>query len=144
MQMLPEEASSKEMARLRDHLANERTFLAWMRTSIGIMAFGFVLERFAFFLKKVSFLLENTELAVPKPITPIIKSTMEEGYSSAIGIFLVALGAILAMLAFIKFKKIEKQIESDTFQTFIYNDIILITAVVAIGIVLVIYLSASF
>ncbi len=32
-------------ARVRDHLANERTYLAWLRTGIAMMAFGVVIVR---------------------------------------------------------------------------------------------------
>jgi len=32
-------------SRIRDHLANERTYLAWMRTAIALMGFGVVILR---------------------------------------------------------------------------------------------------
>lgn len=32
--------------KVRDHLANERTFLAWIRTGLATITFGFVVERF--------------------------------------------------------------------------------------------------
>ncbi len=38
--------------RVRDHLANERTFLAWVRTSLALVAFGFVLARMGLFLRQ--------------------------------------------------------------------------------------------
>lgn len=31
--------------RVREHLANERTYLAWMRNAIGLMGFSFVIMR---------------------------------------------------------------------------------------------------
>lgn len=34
------------MARIRDHLAAERTFLAWLRTSANVMIVGLVVARF--------------------------------------------------------------------------------------------------
>lgn len=36
---------TRRPARVRDHLANERTYLAWMRTSIALMGFGVVIVR---------------------------------------------------------------------------------------------------
>jgi putative membrane protein len=33
-------------SRVRDHLANERTYLAWMRTAIALMGFGVLIARF--------------------------------------------------------------------------------------------------
>ena len=32
-------------SRVRDHLANERTYLAWMRTAIALIGFGIVIVR---------------------------------------------------------------------------------------------------
>jgi putative membrane protein len=36
-------------SRVRDHLANERTYLAWMRTAIALMGFGVVIVRLRIF-----------------------------------------------------------------------------------------------
>lgn len=46
-----ENASS---ARVRDHLANERTFLAWVRTALGLIGLGFVLARMGLFLRQLA------------------------------------------------------------------------------------------
>lgn len=35
----------RDASRVRDHLANERTYLAWMRTAIALMGFGVVIIR---------------------------------------------------------------------------------------------------
>jgi putative membrane protein len=35
----------RNASRVRDHLANERTYLAWMRTAIALMGFGVVIVR---------------------------------------------------------------------------------------------------
>jgi putative membrane protein len=86
-----------------DHLANERTFLAWIRTSIGIMAFGFVVMKFSLFVKQLS-------LIVGKP--HVIQS---KGYSSVIGIVLVAVGAITTLLAFIRYKRTAKEITASNY-----------------------------
>ena len=92
----------------RVHMANERTFLAWIRTSVGIMAFGFVVEKFALFIKQLSFYLGNPNIdKIPPP---------SHGYSSILGIFLVGLGASMGVLAFIRYKKVEKQIDEDLYQ----------------------------
>ena len=39
----------RNSSRIRDHLANERTYLAWMRTAISLMGFGVVIVRLRFF-----------------------------------------------------------------------------------------------
>ena len=35
---------SNDDERIRDHLANERTFLAWLRTGMAMMGFGVVID----------------------------------------------------------------------------------------------------
>ena len=116
----------------RVHMANERTFLAWIRTSIGTMAFGFVVEKFALFTKQMSFILGKS----------IHEGTIlpSHGYSALLGIFLVGLGALMSALAFVRFKKVEKQIDSDTWKPSTLLDGLLTLAVFAVGILLVIYL----
>ena len=37
-----------ESPRVREHLANERTFLAWVRTGIALLALGLLLAKFRF------------------------------------------------------------------------------------------------
>lgn len=128
--------SSKILNR-RVHMANERTFLAWIRTSIGIMAFGFVVEKFALFLKQVSYFIGKSDLSgntVPAP---------SQGYSSIFGIFLVGLGALMGVLSFVRYKKVERQIDEDTYRPSLILDILLAISVLAIGIFLVIYLLHS-
>lgn len=119
----------------RVHMANERTFLAWIRTSIGIMAFGFVVEKFTLFMKQMSVILGKSTIENTLPPTP--------GYSAIVGIFLVGLGTLLVLLAFIRYKKVQKQIDSDIFQPSSFLDILLTLAILAVGIFLVTYLIQS-
>lgn len=118
--------------RARDHMANERTFLAWIRTSIGIMAFGFVLERFALFIKEVTAVFGEAKV-----------SPHSTSYSSIFGVILVALGALIGLLAFIKFKSVEKAIDDESYHTPHLLPFILTAAVVLTGIFLVIYLLST-
>jgi len=120
---------------LQMHLANERTFLAWIRTSIGIMAFGFVVEKFALFIKKLSYFLAkpNTVEAVPSSI----------GYSSIFGIVLVAMGALIGVLAFVRYKKVKREIDENTYQPSIILDILVAMGILSIGIFLVLYMIHS-
>lgn len=69
------------------------------------MAFGFVVMKFSLFVKQLS-------LIMGKP--NIIQS---KGYSYAIGIVLVAVGAITTLLAFVRYKRTEKEITAS-----IYNN----------------------
>jgi len=122
----------------RDHMANERTFLAWIRTSIGIMAFGFVVEKFALFIQQIAVLLGKSHSQV-LPNTP----HSLQGYSSIFGVFLVALGVLICLLAFIKYKKVEKQIDGDIYQPSMLLNIMLTLSVLLIGVFLVVYLNNS-
>jgi uncharacterized membrane protein YidH (DUF202 family) len=128
---MTEDKSMSKVRNRRVHMANERTFLAWIRTSIGIMAFGFVVEKFAIFVRQVSYLL-GKEIHVPS-----------RGYSSAFGIALVGLGALMGVLSFIRYKKVERQIDEDTYRPSLILDILLTLSILAIGIFLIIYLIQS-
>lgn len=119
----------------RDHLANERTFLAWIRTNLGIMAFGFVVEKFSFFIAEIGAFLGKSGL-------PESRSTLQ-GYSSIFGISLVGIGAMLCILAFLKFKKTEKEIDQDTYQSSTLLYTLLTVFVFLIGVFLMIYLLSS-
>ncbi len=118
-----------------DHMANERTFLAWIRTCIGIMAFGFVVEKFALFMKQIAYFFGKQGLPESTNIPPL-----HQGYSSVFGILLVGLGALLGLFSFIKYKRVEKQIEENAYQSSLTLAIALTTLVIVIGIFLVIYL----
>jgi putative membrane protein len=94
----------KKQGSATDHLANERTFLAWIRTSVGIMAFGFVVVRFSLFVKQISMLL-NKQMPLPP-----------KGYSILLGIILVFVGTVTAVLAYVRYKKVEKQLEEGDYR----------------------------
>ena len=131
--------TSISLSTLRDHMANERTFLAWIRTSIGIMAFGFVVEKFSLFLKQIAYFLGTSNV----PPTTNSLSPPLPGYSAIFGIILVALGALISLLAFLKYKKVETQISNDTYKPTKTLDVMLTLTVFCIGIFLTIYLIKS-
>lgn len=119
----------------RVHLANERTFLAWIRTSISIMAFGFVIEKFALFVRQLALYMGPQGLAgrVPPSGTN----------ASVFGIGLVVLGTAMGLLAFIRYKKTEREIDEDTFRPSRVLDLLLALSMLAIGVFLAIYLFHS-
>jgi putative membrane protein len=119
-------------------MANERTFLSWIRTSIGIMAFGFVVEKFGLFIRQFSYFIGESPGQ-----RGTLGHTPSSGYSSVLGVVLIGLGALMGVLAFIRYKKVECQIDSDTYQPSLLLDILLALAVFAIGIFLIIYLIHS-
>jgi len=132
MAKLAEQKKITEVGNRRVHMANERTFLAWIRTSIGIMAFGFVLERFALFLKQMSYVLKQSSIGDALPPTG--------GSSTIAGIYLVGLGSLLCVLAFIRYKKVERQIDNDTYLPSPILNMLLTLSIVAVGIFLVFHL----
>ncbi|MEO5978751.1 MAG: DUF202 domain-containing protein [Chryseolinea sp.] len=117
-----------------DHLANERTFLAWIRTSVAIMAFGFVVVKFALFVKQISFVLGEGHQGITLP---------NRGYSAILGIALVGLGTLMALLAFFRYKNIEKQLNSDTFYPSSTLSLLFTIAIIMAGLMLVFYLLPS-
>jgi len=131
-ELIPEEISRIPGA--REHLANERTLLAWIRTSIGIMAFGFVVVKFSLFLRQISLLLGKTDVLLP-----------QRGYSAMIGIFLVGVGAIIILLSFFNFKKIQKQLNNKSFQSSSSEYLIfsLIAVLMIVSVFLIVYLMQS-
>lgn len=116
----------------REHLANERTLLAWIRTSIGIMAFGFVVVKFSLFIKQISLLLGKSA-----------KMPTQHGYSSVIGILLVAVGALVLLLAYLKYKKTEKQLKNENFQSSSTLVFTLTIIILVISVLLILYLIES-
>ena len=113
----------------REHLANERTLLAWIRTSIGIIAFGFVVVKFSLFIKQISLLLgENA----PHP--------HQQGYSSMIGILLVAVGAMVLLFSYIKYKQTEKQLNNQAFKSSSKLIFSLTIIIFSISVLLILYL----
>jgi putative membrane protein len=114
-----------------DHLANERTFLAWIRTSIGIMAFGFVVVKFSLFLKQISLILGKGIENQPK------------SYSSLAGIVLVIVGALTAILSYMRYKKTEKQLNEGSYISSSSLITILTAFIFLVSIFLIIYLIKS-
>jgi len=127
----PESDDSGGMHNRRVHMANERTFLAWIRTSIAIMAFGFVVEKFSLFVKQMAYYL-GKEAAPPPP-----------GYSSIIGIVLVGLGVLMGLLAFVRYRAVERQIEENTYRPSVVLSVLLFLSVLSIGVFLMLYLVHS-
>jgi uncharacterized membrane protein YidH (DUF202 family) len=132
---MDEITKSKPAVKVRspnDHMANERTFLAWIRTSIGLMAFGFVVEKFAFFLKKLSLFLGKS-IADESTVSSL-------GYSSIFGIVLVAFGTLMGVFAFVRYKKVEREIDEDAYRPSLLLDILLTSLIVVMGTFFVIYM----
>lgn len=125
---LHNETENKKPAGAADYLANERTFLAWIRTSIALMGFGFVIVKFALFIRQISIAL-GQKVTVPG-----------KGYSAIIGVIMVALGAIMATLAYIRYRNIEKQLANGSYFPSRWLSILVTLSIVIGSILLVLYL----
>jgi putative membrane protein len=123
------EEKNQPTASPSDHLANERTFLAWIRTSIAIMGFGFVVVKFALFIKQLSLVLTTKQTVLPG-----------KGYSTQIGILLVAGGAFMAMYSYLRYRNTEKQLLNHAYKPSVLPALILTVGIVIVGALLVIYL----
>ncbi|HCE57963.1 MAG TPA: hypothetical protein DER09_09115 [Prolixibacteraceae bacterium] len=116
--------------RSREHLANERTFLAWIRTSIALMGFGFVIVKFSLFLKQLSLLLETGGLP-------------SKGYSSIVGVVMVAIGVIITILAFLQYKRNEKQLKNNYFVPSSMLTLFVTLIIITGGIFMIFYLLST-
>jgi putative membrane protein len=76
--------------------AAERTLLAWQRSAIALMGFGFVVERFGLFLQMVA----HESLAGP-----------QRGFSLALGVLLLLLGAAVALVSARQFRQVAKNLD---------------------------------
>jgi putative membrane protein len=126
-----DENELKKTSKASDHLANERTFLAWIRTSIGIMAFGFVVVKFSLFIKQISLLL-GKDIAIH-----------QHGYSSFIGIILVAVGALTTVLSYLNYARIKRQLNNNSFKSSSTLLMALTLIILLISVSLVTYLIQS-
>jgi len=79
----------------RDLLANERTLLAWARTGVAIMGLGFVVARFGLAIRQLT--VGGGALA-------------PRGVSTAFGVALVLSGALLLVLATIRYRRVAQDI----------------------------------
>lgn len=128
MKNINEEINKEKRSNPGDHLANERTFLAWIRTSIALMGFGFVIVKFALFIRQVSIALGDKISTPPK------------GYSAIMGVVMVAFGAILATLAYLRYRNIEKQLNNSAYFPSKLLSVLLTVSIIVGSILLVLYL----
>jgi putative membrane protein len=122
------ENNNKPKASASDHLANERTFLAWIRTSIALMGFGFVVVKFSLFVRQLS-------LAVGAPA-----NTPAKGFSGVIGLCLVVVGALTALIGYLRYKRIEKQLLNQAFYPQSSLLLVLTAGVIGASLLLLYYL----
>lgn len=82
-------------SRIRDHLANERTYLAWMRTGIALLGFGVVIVRLRTFQVPL----------IPRP-----------GNGWKLGLVFSLVGLITVWLSTGHYFAVRRDIEEDTYE----------------------------
>jgi putative membrane protein len=110
----------------REHLANERTFLAWIRTSIALMGFGFVIIKFSLFLQELAYWMEPDSGKIDQN-------------SPVIGIVMVGVGIIVALISYIRYRKISRQLDKKTFTNRIIFSLVLTIFLVVTGILVFVW-----
>lgn len=118
--------------KINDHLANERTFLAWITTSLGIMGFGFVVVKFSLFIQQITVMLNSKA-----------RIDIEHEYSGIIGVSIVIIGALTVVLAYMKYRKVSKQIEQESYRYGSYGVALIASCMLIIGVLLGWYLLDS-
>ena len=85
-----------EAHRASEHLDNERTFLAWVRTNIALISLGFIVARISPTLSAAGATNASRILA---------RTTL-------VGIVLVVFGALVTVLAAVRYDQVNRQIEA--------------------------------
>jgi len=117
--------------RIADHLANERTFLAWIRTSLAIIGLGFVMAKFSVWLRQF--------LAADRPNIPLPRP----GLSLPAGLALMGFGALVAVLALVRYRTVERGIARGEFRSAHGMMALVTVGVVVVAVSLIVYLATS-
>jgi putative membrane protein len=114
-------------ARVRDHLANERTYLAWMRTGIATMGFGVVIAKLRY-------------LFPPTALTPPSRGII---HASNIGLLFTVIGLLTVMLSAWRYIVVQEQIRQQSYRT--SKELVLLFSgiVILLGLLIVWYLVES-
>ncbi|WP_035984468.1 YidH family protein [Leptolyngbya sp. KIOST-1] len=81
--------------RIREHLANERTYLAWMRSAISLIGFGLVIVRLRMFQ------------------VPLVAST---GVTWKLGLAFAVIGLLTVLLSTQHYYGVRRDIDADTYE----------------------------
>ncbi|MFI5058523.1 MAG: YidH family protein [Candidatus Acidiferrales bacterium] len=94
--------TSENSNRVRDHLANERTFLAWVRTGVAVVVFGFAIGRFAIAIRQFMEIQGQTSRTA--------------GVSVWFGTIAIIAGVLLTLAGLVRYRRTRAQLESGEFE----------------------------
>ncbi|MBW4583452.1 MAG: DUF202 domain-containing protein [Tildeniella nuda ZEHNDER 1965/U140] len=112
-------AKQRNPNRVRDHLANERTYLAWMRSAIALMGFGVLIVR----------------LRILRP--PLAPQAPGAGWR--LGLVFAVVGLLAVLLSVQHYFAVRDHIEEDTYEPPDRWVILSSVAVVSLGIGVIYY-----
>jgi putative membrane protein len=92
------------------------------------MGFGFVIVKFALFIRQISVALGEKVIVDGK------------GYSAVIGVLMVAFGAIITTLAYLRYRSIERQLNNSEYFPSKWLSVLVTLSIVITSILLVLYL----
>jgi putative membrane protein len=95
-------ATGESSSRVRDHLANERTFLAWLRTGLAIVVFGFAIGRFAIAIRQFMQIQGRT--------------VRTAGLTVWFGAIAIVAGVLLTLAGLLRYRRTRAQLESGRFE----------------------------
>lgn len=114
----------------RDYLANDRTLLAWVRTGIAVIGLGFVVARFGLLIRELA------RVGVGGQALPSSAST-------AFGITLVIFGALLLLVALLRYLRVAKAIRQNQVWWSATPGIALTGILILAAVVLAVYLALT-
>ncbi len=115
---------TQDDGRVRDHLANERTYLAWMRTGIATMGFGVVIAKLRY-------------LFAPSALTPPVRGII---HAANIGLLFTVLGLLTVIFAAWRYVVVQEQIRQQRYQTSKLLVLLFSAIVIVLGLLIVWYL----
>ncbi|HEY9785756.1 MAG TPA: DUF202 domain-containing protein [Candidatus Obscuribacterales bacterium] len=116
------EDPSTDDERVRDHLANERTYLAWMRTGVATMGLGVVIAKLKYFLGNESADIKTLEQA------------------ANIGLLFAVIGIFTIVMSVFLFLQTRSEIRSASYRSRKGFVLVLSALTVALGLVILYYL----
>ena len=123
---MPEDKAVNQIddERVRDHLANERTYLAWLRSGVATMGFGVVIAKF--------------NMALSTPGSPEVADAVK---ASHLGMAFALAGVATIVMSLVMFLENRKQIRNRNYQSRIGLVLTLTATTTALGVMVLWHLT---